>query len=164
MYLMQPLLRFVQLSLFSILLLSKKFMDEYSATEVLQAISEAVMVVDSNGFIEFINHNCEELFGYENQECLLVCVDELIPNFVRDHLKLFSCLQNRCNKMEINSYTTSQGLDKNGDSFSLTISAGKLEKDQHRALLLTLREDLSEYSNHLSAELTSNQAGVDGAG
>ena len=115
-------------------------MDEYSTEDVLQAISEAVMVVDTNGFIEFINRSCEEMFGYGNQESQLQCVDQFIPNFIRNHIKLLYLLHNRCGNIDFHSLANSMGVSKGGEPFPLSIGVGKLEKGNHRALLLTIRE------------------------
>lgn len=115
-------------------------MDEYSSKDVLQAISEAVMVVDTNGFVEFINPSCEEMFGYGNQESQLQCVDQFIPNFIRNHIKLLYFLHNRCGNIDFHSFANCTGMSKGGELLPLAIGVGKLEKGNHRALLLTIRD------------------------
>ncbi|MDX1482130.1 MAG: PAS domain S-box protein, partial [Woeseiaceae bacterium] len=53
---------------------------------LLESAPDAMIIVDDRGSIEFVNRQCERMFGYSRAELIGLCVDELIPERLRgDH-------------------------------------------------------------------------------
>jgi len=50
---------------------------------LLESAPDAMIIVDADGAIEFVNRQCEHMFGYSRAELIGLSVDELIPQRLR---------------------------------------------------------------------------------
>jgi protein-histidine pros-kinase len=95
---------------------------------MVEAIPDASLIVNEQGKILFVNHQVQELFGYEREELLELIVEQLIPERFRN-----KHTQERKN-FALNPRTRPMGiglelyaLKKNGTEFSVEISLSPLE-------------------------------------
>jgi PAS domain S-box-containing protein len=55
-----------------------------SLQDLLEALPDALVGVDTSGVIRFVNHQVESLFGYQRDELLGASVETLVPESVRE--------------------------------------------------------------------------------
>lgn len=114
------------------------------ANEVLHASTEAIVVVNNDGVIEFVNQQAELLFGYGADEMLGQKVEMLMPEALRkaheEHRDRFSKAPHARPLM---SGLSLQGRRKNGEVFDAEIALTPIETERGMIVSSAIR-DISE--------------------
>lgn len=90
---------------------------------LLEALPDAVFVIDANGTIQLVNAQCELIFGYHRSEMLGQTIEMLLPESVRErhieHRRRFF-MDPRVRPMGLG--TPLQGLHRNRTAINLEIN------------------------------------------
>ena len=114
------------------------------ANEVLHASTEAIVIVNNDGLIEFVNQQAELLFGYDADEMIGQKVEMLIPDGMRDgHEKYRSQFVKTPRARPLVSGLSLQGLRKSGETFDAEIALTPIETEQGIVVSSAIR-DISE--------------------
>jgi len=114
------------------------------ANEVLHASTEAIVIVNNDGLIEFVNQQAELLFGYDADEMIGQKVEMLIPDGMRDgHEKYRSQFVKTPRARPLVSGLSLQGLRKSGETFDAEIALTPIETEQGMVVSSAIR-DISE--------------------
>lgn len=114
------------------------------ANEVLHAATEAIVVVNEEGVIEFVNRQAELLFGYEADEMLGRKVEMLVPETMREaHEKQRHRYSRAPHARPLASGLGLKGLRKNGEEFAAEIALTPIETEQGMMVSSAIR-DVSE--------------------
>ncbi len=124
----------------------------FRLSAVLEAMPDALVIVDEKGRIVLINKQTEKLFGFERTELLGEYVERLMPDSFRNRHE-----QHRKNFTE-NPHTRSMGvgldllgLKKDGSQFPVEISLSPLKTDEGLLVLAAVRDISSQ--KQLQAQL-----------
>ncbi|GGP67862.1 PAS domain S-box protein [Shewanella saliphila] len=137
---------------------------------VVDALPNAVLLVDYDGVIELVNKQTEKLFGYSRAELLGHKIDMLVPeSFHEQHLAWRKSFFTATENADDNERYDINGLRKDGSVFPLSIGLCTLDTLKGKKLLSSI-VDLTEHVrktqalNKLSETLdrTSKMAGVGG--
>lgn len=108
---------------------------------VVETASDAVIIIDEDSRIEFVNGAAEKVFGYAAEEMLGESLTMLIPEPLREAhragLKRYTETGNR--SLDWGSIEL-QGLRKNGEPLPLEISFGEFSKDGKRCFTGFVRD------------------------
>ena len=122
---------------------------------LLEAVPDAIVVVNAKGVIEIVNAQSESLFGYHRQELLGRNVDMLVPEGLRgvhaNHRKTYGATS----RMKIMGLGRGilYGRRKDGTNVPVEITLGPLESERGPLVAASIRD----ISDRLQAE---NQARV----
>jgi len=108
---------------------------------LLEAAPDAILIVDVQGKIDFVNSQTERVFGYARSELLGKPVDMLNPERVREEQarfreRIFSDLK----RVEANADAGLWGLRKDGSEFPIEFSLSPLETRDGQVFLIALRD------------------------
>lgn len=108
---------------------------------ILDALPDALIVVDTDGMIWFFNSRAEALFGYHRDDILGACVDSLVPDVVRpqhpDYRHSYAA------KLEVRPMDTGRvlhGRTKSGKEIPVEIMLGPVHTTQGVLVLAVVRE------------------------
>ena len=111
---------------------------------LLEAAPDAMVVVDSEGLILFVNTRTEIVFGYAREELLGQAVERLVPARFRDghpgHRRAFTA-ESRVRPMGAGAQL--YGQRKDGTEFPVDISLSPLKTEEGMIVLSAIR-DVSE--------------------
>ncbi|MDH4049597.1 MAG: PAS domain S-box protein, partial [Gammaproteobacteria bacterium] len=94
-----------------------------AAQEILKSSTEAIVVVDNDGKIVFVNRQAELLFGYASDEMLGQTVEMLMPDAMRDgHAKHRHRYDKAPHARPLVSGLSLKGQRKNGETFDAEIA------------------------------------------
>ncbi len=114
------------------------------ANEVLHASTEAIVIVNDGGLIEFVNQQAQLLFGYDENEMIGKKVEMLMPDAMRDvHKKHRKRFVKAPRARPLVSGLNLQGLRKNGETFDAEIALTPIETEQGMLVSSAIR-DISE--------------------
>jgi protein-histidine pros-kinase len=114
------------------------------ANDVLHASTEAIVVVNTDGLIDFVNQQAELLFGYEAREMIGQAVEMLMPEALRGgHEKLRKHFVKTPHSRPLVSGLSLQGRRKNGEVFDAEIALTPIETEQGLLVSSAIR-DISE--------------------
>ncbi|HEX4044485.1 MAG TPA: ATP-binding protein [Gammaproteobacteria bacterium] len=113
----------------------------FDSAAILEAMPDALLIIDKQGCIVFINRQTEHLFGYHRDELVDEFVEHLIPaRFRNKHLayraRYFSNPQERSSSIGFELV----GLKKNGIEFPIEISLSPLETEGGLLALVAVRD------------------------
>ncbi|GGP65332.1 hypothetical protein GCM10009347_33960 [Shewanella algicola] len=136
---------------------------------VVDALPNAVLLVDYDGVIELVNKQTEKLFGYSRAELLGHKIDMLMPESFREqHLAWRKSIFAAEDTVDTDRHDI-QGLCKDGSVFPLSIGLCTLDIHKGKKLLssiidLTERERKTKAISKLKDNLdrTSKMAGIGG--
>ncbi len=67
----------------------RKFDDQIKINSILDSVTNAIILIDQNGLISFVNHQTKKIFGYERDELLGQKIEILLPGrFRHRHIDL----------------------------------------------------------------------------
>jgi PAS domain S-box-containing protein len=108
---------------------------------LLEAAPDAIVVVDADGRIVFVNARTETLFGYEREQLLGQSVEQLVPARFREghinHRRAFTA-ESRIRPM--GAGVQLYGQRKDGTEFPVDISLSPLETEEGKLLLSAIRD------------------------
>lgn len=125
------------------------------AKEILKSSNEAIVVVDAQGLIVFVNHQAEALFGYNAEEMLGRTVELLLPDAMRgDHAKHRRNFRDKPHARPLISGLSLKGQRKSGEIFEAEISLTPIQTAEGMLVSSAIRDisasDASEaYFQHL---------------
>lgn len=127
----------------------------FRLSAVLEAMPDALVIVDSNARIVLINKQTEKLFGYERTELLGEFIEQLMPVRFRDRHQ-----QHRNNYLStprtrpMGAGLELYGLHKDGNEFPIEISLSPLKTDEGLLVLAAVRDitDRKQLENQLRAK------------
>ncbi|MDZ7768383.1 MAG: PAS domain-containing protein [Woeseiaceae bacterium] len=121
-----------------------------AAEALLKATTDAIIVVDSDGRIVFVNAQAERIFGYSSQELHLQSVETLLPESTRarhrQHRQRFSGAPH---SRPLMSGLSLRGLRKNGEIFDAEIALMPIEDGGDRLVASTIRDVSGDNSSEL---------------
>ncbi|MEY2430385.1 MAG: hypothetical protein QOC92_110, partial [Acidimicrobiaceae bacterium] len=120
-------------------------MSETRFHDLLEAVPDAVAIIDASGEIILVNEQTERLFGFRRDELVGQMIEELLPRRLREaHLGVgqgyFSNLRTR----PMRSGLAAAGLRKDGSEFAVDISVSTVETDTGRLATAFFRDVSSE--------------------
>ncbi len=122
-----------------------------SLHQVFELLSDAVIVIDRHGQIDYANHASTILFGYTEPELLGMPLSLLLPEELRSrHTDLVSAFQNAEHALAMGARPILHGQNKMGQKIPLSVSLSRLDLDEARYTLAVVR-DASGFHDHLSA-------------
>lgn len=108
------------------------------ASQVIDALPDALVIVDHRGRISLVNHQCETLFGYSRSALLQQPLDKLLPERVR-----------KIHRQHVESYLRAPerrsmgrpgmrlvGQHRDGDELAIEVSLGYMIAGQLYAVAL----------------------------
>jgi PAS domain S-box-containing protein len=109
--------------------------------ELLESAPDAMVVIDRNGRIAFVNSQAEELFGYERCDLLGHSADILISDRFRDRgtghgSSFFSVAAAQPEKPEFEL----RGLRRDGSEFPIEIRIGSIEAENGVLTIASIRD------------------------
>ena len=89
---------------------------------LLEAISEAVVVIDNHQKVVEINNTAEDIFGYSKEELIGKNLDILLPsNFHKSHATHFKEFMKKGTRRKMSDSKDIFGVHKNGNILELDI-------------------------------------------
>ena len=143
--------------------------------KILEAMPDAVIMINKNGNIVFLNKQTEQIFGYKKNELIGQQIEKLIPTRFHTHhpqirMNYFTNPQNRL----MGTDTELFGLRKDGEEFPVEISLNPLHMKDEMVAVATVRdmterkkmdklknEFISVLSHELRTPLTSIKGSLD---
>ncbi len=91
--------------------------------QIVEAASEAIIVVDRNGLILFVNHQIEHYFGYTQDELIDQPIEILMPESLREkHVKMREHYMLHPTTRPMGAGLKLSGRHKDGHELSIDIS------------------------------------------
>ena len=120
----------------------------------LESLPDAIIIVNSDGIIQFVNSQTEKLFGYNRDEIVGQEVEKLMPSHHRNahHAHRKSFWDNPTARPMGAAGQTLSATRKDESEFPVTISLNKLEIEEGVFVLAAIR-DIS-YQKQIEKELT----------
>jgi PAS domain S-box-containing protein len=130
---------------------------------VLDSAPDAIVIIDADGQMLFVNRQMQALFGYERSQLLGQVVDQLLPERLRsrhqEHRLHYGASGGRLRPM--GSGMDLLGLHRNGTEFPVEISLSPIQ-DGERMLVAAAIRDVSEHRQAqgelLEARLAADRA------
>lgn len=120
---------------------------------IVEAGPDAVVVVDGDGRLVVVNARAAELFGYEQDELLGRCVDELVPESMRGaHAAHRSDYGRNPSLRHMNSRPELWGRRKDGTEFPAEVSLGPVELDGEMLVIAAIRDATTRRRAELERE------------
>ncbi len=115
-----------------------------TSTYLLDTLSEAILIANSKGIIEYINEPVEEMFGYHKEELIGRPLHILIPyDFRGKHFEHMSVFFSSPAKRKMGKGRTLHGQRKNQTTFPIEVSLSHA-KIQEKNVAIALVVDISE--------------------
>ena len=112
-----------------------------AAREILQSSSEAIVVVNNDGIIMYVNRQAELLFGYDSSEMIGEKIEMLMPEGVRGkHLKHRHRFSRAPRARPLVSGLSLSGQKKNGEVFEAEIALTPIEQDGQTLISSAIRD------------------------
>ncbi len=112
-----------------------------AASDILGSANEAIIVVDSEGDIVFVNNKAAELFGYDEGELIGQSVESLMPRAFRqkhrEHRKRYN---EAPHSRPLVSGLKLKGLRKDGRAFDAEIALTPIESGDQFLVTSTIRD------------------------
>lgn len=111
------------------------------AGKLLNASLDAIVIVDKNGDISYVNEQATRLFGYEQPEMLGQKVEILMPDgFRKDHIEHRARYAKSPRSRPLISGTSLQGRRKDGQAFEADIALTPVQTEAGLLVVSTIRD------------------------
>ncbi len=121
-----------------------------AAAALLRATTDAIIVVDAEGRIVFVNDQAERIFGYTSHELYLQSVETLLPESSRArHRQYRQHYSGAPHSRPLVSGLSLRGLRKNGEIFDAEIALTPIEDGSETLVAGTIRDVSSGSSSEL---------------
>ena len=111
------------------------------ARQVIEGAGDAILVVNKQGTIEFVNGMALELFGYERVELLGERVTKLIPErFRHDHDEHRATYMSHAEKRQMGEHLSTPALKKDGTEFPVAASLSPVDSPSGMLVTCIVRE------------------------
>ncbi|WP_221795736.1 response regulator [Oceanobacter mangrovi] len=118
--------------------------------ELLSATPDGILVADKQGHIVMVNHQMEDLFGYERGELIGQPVELLIPmKFRREHPQLRESYNAKPMRRAMGEGRPLSAVAKNGGEFPVSVSLNAVDSPDGYQVICGVRD--------LTAELASRE-------
>lgn len=127
--------------------------------EILESVPDAIVIVNGNGRVIFVNSQTEKVFGYSRDELIDKPVEILIPERLRDlHVGHRSNYYSKPKSRSMGVCLDIVCLRKDGSEFPADISLSPLEAEEGLLVMSDIRditerkraeEELRRYQDHL---------------
>ncbi len=106
---------------------------------VVEAAPQAMIIVDDQGRMIYVNAQVEKQFGYSREEMQLQSVDMLIPDEVRGHHpKLREKYMNQSSTRAMGAGRDLYGQGKSGQKFPVEVGLNPLETSEGRYVIVSI--------------------------
>lgn len=113
----------------------------FKLSAVLEAMPDALVIVDSNARIVLINKQTEKVFGYERTELLGEFIEQLMPTRFRErHQNHRNSYLSTPRTRPMGAGLELFGLHKDGTEFPIEISLSPLKTDEGLLVLAAVRD------------------------
>jgi PAS domain S-box-containing protein len=120
---------------------------ELKFSKVIESTPNGIIIVDSEGKIEMVNAQCEELFGYNKTEMLGNSIEILIPHQFRETHKLHRKeYLKESTKRRMGGDDNLFALHKNGSELPVEVGLNTV-KTEHEKIMIASVIDVSERIN-----------------
>ena len=116
------------------------------AFQALEHMPDAIIVLDEDGHIEFVNARAEQMFGYRREELIGEPVDILVPGHHRESRIGHRLCNSTCRR-------------KDGTSFHVEISQNCSESEEGFSTIYAIRETSGARSSRRSARRVADLEG-----
>lgn len=110
--------------------------------EFLEALVDAILIVDQDTNIVFANPSCAHLFGYKNSSMTQLSLKHLMatPLTEEHHQYLNDFILNKRTGRALKSRNTIPCIKENGDCFTAKISLSSVKFDDHHYVLAIIQD------------------------
>jgi protein-histidine pros-kinase len=122
---------------------SERVRDEERTRALLEAIPDAVIVVDGDGHIEMVNAQAEEMFGYDRGRLLGERIEMLVPSRLRAMHREQQQRYAQKPWMRNGAGLEAVGLRSDGTEFPVAVSLSSIDTELGQSTVATVR-DVSE--------------------
>lgn len=114
---------------------------EVDFINLIEIIPDAIVIVDFEGKIKYINHETTNLFGYEAPELIGETVEMLIPNrFRTKHIEHRANYSTNPTRRPMGSGINLYGRQKDGTEFSADITISPIETKEGTFVISVIRD------------------------
>ncbi len=108
---------------------------------LLECTPDAIVIVNTSGYIVLVNSNTERLFGYERTELIGKPIEILLPDrFQHNHLSYRTNYFNEPKTRAMGAELELYGKRKDGTEFSVEISLSPLETEEGMFAMSAIRD------------------------
>ncbi|HEX2049459.1 MAG TPA: PAS domain S-box protein [Actinomycetota bacterium] len=123
--------------------------EEAGLRALVEAVPDAMVVVDAEGVVTLVNQQTEELFGHGRAELVGRPVETLIPEDRRDaHRRQRAAFQHAPTRRPMGRDMDLRGRRKDGAQFPVDISLAPLERADERLVIATIRDVTARERTH----------------
>ena len=131
---------------------------EQSTISILEAVPDAMAIVDEHGKIERVNHQTERLFGYQQGELLGQSIEVLVPDRYRHvHSSLRTEFHHEPHQRPMDAGLDLTGRRKDATEFPVDVSLSPLQTEDGVKVIAAIRDitarTIAETARHKSEQL-----------
>jgi PAS domain S-box-containing protein len=116
------------------------------SSEILELLPDAVVIVDEQGMIRYVNSSALSIFGYTSDSLLGEKIEILIPEKNRSHHSEHRKTYTRQPTKKLMSKRTElSGMRKDGSLFPVEISLGPINVDKRTFIIAIVRDTSSRH-------------------
>ena len=129
--------------------------NDFKFQSFLESVPDAIVLIDKNGLIKYVNLQTETLFGYTKLEIIGNTIELLIPSrFTKSHEKLRENYMLNPKIRKMGNGMELFAIHKNQTEFPVEISLSNLETEEELLICASIRD----VSNQKSIEKALNEA------
>ena len=118
-----------------------KGIDSIDLKELLECAPDAMIIVNSEGFIQLVNEQVQNIFGYSKEELLGQKIEILIPErFRNNHTKHLAFFFENPKTRPMGAGFELSGVRKNGEEFPVEISLSPIGSENNRFVTAAIRD------------------------
>lgn len=120
---------------------SSKGIDSIDLKELLESAPDAMIIVDRKGFIQLVNEQVRNIFGYSKEELLGQKIEILIPKrFHNNHSTHRTNFFEKPNMRPMGAGLELWGVRKSGEEFPVEISLSPIGSAENRFVTAAIRD------------------------
>ena len=124
---------------------------------LLESMPDATIIADQQGFIQLINRQTEEIFGYDREELIGHSVDILVPELHRpNHAGYRAAYAETPRLRQMGSGSELFAQHKNGSTFPVEISLSPIQSSEGLHIAASVRDITQRRINERKLEFTQN--------